>query len=212
MPKTSEDQYSFSRHISKVLRQVHPDTAIKANASNELNQLIHNLAVKIVCCSNQLVMNHHVKTTSSRDISSAVSIVIPGELGKHSLSEGSKAVTKFNSSSAGTVDHKSSRSTRAGLQFPVGRVSNIIRKHMTSERLTNTAPVYLSAVLEYITAEILELAGNGARDMKKIRINTRHILLAIKNDYELNKLFSKVTLSGGVTPNIQVQFLAKKNK
>ena len=61
------------------------------------------------------------------------------------------------------------------------------------------APVYLAAVLEYLCAEILELAGNAARDNKKSRIVPRHITLAVKNDEELNKLLGGVTIaSGGV--------------
>ncbi|KAI8502664.1 Histone H2A type 2-B [Branchiostoma belcheri] len=59
------------------------------------------------------------------------------------------------------------RSSRAGLQFPVGRVHRFLRKGNYAERVGAGAPVYLAAVLEYLTAEILELAGNAARDNKK---------------------------------------------
>ncbi|XP_053271381.1 histone H3 [Pleuronectes platessa] len=62
------------------------------------------------------------------------------------------------------------RSSRAGLQFPVGRVHRLLRKGNYAHRVGAGAPVYLAAVLEYLTAEILELAGNAARDNKKSRI------------------------------------------
>ncbi|XP_062348303.1 histone H2A-IV isoform X2 [Cinclus cinclus] len=106
-----------------------------------------------------------------------------------------------------------SRSSRAGLQFPVGRVHRLLRKGNYAERVGAGAPVYLAAVLEYLTAEILELAGNAARDNKKTRIIPRHLQLAIRNDEELNKLLGKVTIAqGGVLPNIQAVLLPKKAK
>ena len=71
--------------------------------------------------------------------------------------------------------------------------------------------MYLAAVLEYLSAEILELAGNAARDNKKSRIVPRHIQLAVRNDEELSKLLARVTIAaGGVLPNIHAVLLPKK--
>ncbi|XP_078513782.1 histone H2A-like [Lissotriton helveticus] len=104
-----------------------------------------------------------------------------------------------------------SRSSRAGLQFPVGRIHRLLKKGNYAERVGSGAPVYLAAVLEYLAAEVLELAGNAARDNKKSRIVPRHLQLAVRNDEELNKLFDGVTIAeGGVLPNIQAVLLPKK--
>jgi histone H2A len=103
------------------------------------------------------------------------------------------------------------RSARAGLQFPVGRISRFMRKGRYASRVGGGAPVYMAAVLEYLTAEILELAGNAARDNKRARIIPRHVQLAIRNDEELNKLLGGVTIAaGGVLPNIHAVLLPKK--
>eukprot|EP01083_Nonionella_stella_P097503 274063_1 len=102
------------------------------------------------------------------------------------------------------------RSARAGLTFPVGRVSRFLRQGRYAQRIGGGAPVYMAAVLEYLTAEVLELAGNAAKDNKKARIIPRHISLAVRNDEELNKLMSGVTIAaGGVLPNIHAVLLPK---
>ena len=116
-------------------------------------------------------------------------------------------------SKAGSAKTNKSRSKRAGLQFPVGRIHRHLRKGNFATRIGSGAPVFLAAVIEYLTAEILELAGNAARDNKKARIIPRHLQLAVRNDEELNQLFAGVTISeGGVLPNILSVLLTKKSK
>ena len=104
-----------------------------------------------------------------------------------------------------------SKSSKAGLQFPVGRIGRFLKKGKYATRVGAGAPVYLAAILEYLTAEIIELAGNAARDNKKTRIVPRHIQLAVRNDEELNKLFGGVTIAqGGVLPNIHSVLIPKQ--
>ncbi|CAL0311219.1 unnamed protein product [Lupinus luteus] len=104
-----------------------------------------------------------------------------------------------------------SKSIKAGLQFPVGRIARFMKKGRYAQRVGTGAPIYLAAVLEYLAAEVLELSGNAARDNKKNRINPRHVLLAVRNDDELGKLLKGVTIaSGGVLPNINPILLPNK--
>ena len=112
-----------------------------------------------------------------------------------------------------TSKKSNSKSSKAGLQFPVARIGRYLKKGGYATRVGAGAPVYLAAVLEYLCAEILELAGNAARDNKKARIIPRHITLAVRNDEELNKFLGGVTIaSGGVLPNIHSVLLPKKSK
>ena len=105
-----------------------------------------------------------------------------------------------------------SASHKAGLTFPVGRMRRYLKKGRYAKRVGSGAPVYMAAVMEYLVAEILELSGNCAKDMKKNRIHPRHIQLAVKNDEELNRFLGNATIAaGGVVPNIH-QSLTKKTK
>ncbi|KAM1353762.1 hypothetical protein ACFX2H_033205 [Malus domestica] len=125
--------------------------------------------------------------------------------------EATKATKGAGGRRGGERKKSVSKSVKAGLQFPVGRIARFLKKGRYAQRTGTGAPIYLAAVLEYLAAEVLELAGNAARDNKKTRINPRHLLLAVRNDEELGKLLAGVTIaSGGVLPNINPVLLPKK--
>ncbi len=100
---------------------------------------------------------------------------------------------------------------RAGLVFPVGRLGGYLRNRNYCERVGATAAVAMAGILEYLTQEILELAGNKCEDDKRQRITPKHIQQAVRGDNEFNQILLNTTLSnGGVAPNIHGFFMKKK--
>ncbi|KAI0984195.1 hypothetical protein GJ496_000738 [Pomphorhynchus laevis] len=103
---------------------------------------------------------------------------------------------------AGKRMHPISRSARAGLQFPVGRVHRHLKNRVFGhKRIGATAAVYSAAILEYLTAEILELAVNATKDLKVKRITPRHLQLAIRD----------TIAGGGVIPHVHKALIGKKD-
>ncbi|XP_067406889.1 late histone H2A.2.2-like [Emydura macquarii macquarii] len=108
---------------------------------------------------------------------------------------------------------KITRSSRAGLLFSVSRIDRLLRKGQFAGRVGARAPVYMAAVLQYLTYEIVDIAGEVAVRSKKRRISPRHLQLAIHSDLELKKLLGGVTISQGrVLPLNQPGVLPSKKR
>jgi histone H3/H4/predicted DNA-binding WGR domain protein len=269
--------YNPAPQIKGVLRQVHPNMEITeggmATIVSYVKHMCHALTMSALELAQQAVWapkSHgcgsaflaefasdggEIIYVTARCIQTAVRMVIPGELAKHAVSEGTKAITKYTSSGG---HGGASRSARAGLQFEVDAVQHAffeaacggaeaslsveclqheddydeddydgkcVGQRMFSTTSAGTksvvktivlsegAPVYLAAVLEYLSAELLELGGNAARDNRNDKIVPRHLELAIRNDQELNKMTpdTQVTYYGaGVLPNIHAVLLPRR--
>merc|ERR1719325_338928 len=88
---------SFAVYIYRVLKQVHPETGISKRSMSIMNSFINDVFEKIASESSRLVRYNKKHTLSSREVQAAVRLLLPGELAKHAVTEGTKAVTKFSS-------------------------------------------------------------------------------------------------------------------
>lgn len=90
-----------------------------------------------------------------------------------------------------------SSSARAGTLFPVSRLNRLMKHGRYSERMSSTAGAFMAGVLEYLTAEMIELAGNICEQHKKKTIAPKHLNLGVRSDDELAKLMVEVTIAQG---------------
>uniref|UniRef100_A0A671FU08 Histone H2B n=1 Tax=Rhinolophus ferrumequinum TaxID=59479 RepID=A0A671FU08_RHIFE len=89
---------SYSVYVYKVLKQVHPDTGISSKAMGIMNSFVNDIFERIAGEASRLAHYNKRSTITSREIQTAVRLLLPGELAKHAVSEGTKAVTKYTSS------------------------------------------------------------------------------------------------------------------
>ena len=96
--KVKKAKQSFKIYVYKVLKQVHPDTGISSKAMSIMNSFVNDLFERIAAEASRLAHYNKRSTITSREVQTSVRLLLPGELAKHAVSEGTKAVTKYTSS------------------------------------------------------------------------------------------------------------------
>jgi len=204
---------TFSTYIYKVLQGMNGNGMSKKGMA-VMNSVVTDVFERLMKEASDAAKYAKKATVGQQEVVTAVKFILPGKLAQFAISNGNKAVTKFEQVSkdgAKSSKKKSvSRSSKAGLVFPVGRVARHMRKARVASRIGAAAPVFVAAVLEYITGEVLEKGSDLLGKSK--RITPRVVNLGIMGDSELKQVFSKVTIAaGGVQPdNIHVSLLGKK--
>jgi histone H2B len=204
---TKKKNHFFEIYISKVLKQVSPDNGITLNAKQQLNSFLCILLKEISTMTIDLTNISKKKTISLKEIKNALNIVLFGELLSCSLKEGEKACESYSN------ETKGSRQNRANIIFPPSLIENFLRSNSRFS-IASLTPIYLAAVLEFITFEILDISVKNSKERKHNRITVRDMELAVRNDIELDTLFKKYNitfLGGGVVPFIHNSFKTNTN-
>jgi histone H3/H4 len=192
----------FEIYISKVLKQVSPDNGITSNAKQQLNSFLCILLKEITTIVSELTIISKRKTISLKEIKNALNVILFGELLSCCMKEGERACDAFS------IETKGSKHSRANIIFPPSLIDKFLRNNCNFS-IASLAPVYLAAVLEFITFDILDISVKHSKETKHNRITVRDMELSVRNDIELDTLFKKYNISflgGGVVPFIHNSF------
>ena len=188
-------QYTnFNIYITKILKTVHPGANLKNSSRSLLNKFLVDLSLRLADATFDLNKSSKRKTVSALDVYSAAQLLLNVSLAKHTVTAMNKNVNKAiairekarEAIEKGKKGEKVESVTNKTFPIPITRARSFLT--LKSERVTANAGVAFSAFLEYIISEILELAGNVARDEKRVAISPHHISKAIADDEDLERL------------------------
>lgn len=173
---------NFNLYISRILKQVHPTSSLKNQSRALINKLIVDLTRRLAEASSDLNKTSKRKTISTKDVIAASSLILNGHIVKHA-----KNAMLRNVKIADDMISQGKRVTNKTFPIPISRAKTFLYER--SKRVTMGAGVAVATFIEYLISEILELAGNAARDQKRITISPQHISVAIHDDEELRNIF-----------------------
>ena len=205
---TKSKKYTLESSVAKVFKGKHSDNTLSGKSKSVLTSMANDTFQKIADAARELLISAKRVTLMSGDIEAAVKLVYAGtDLVNKAISCGTKAVTKLTSGTDGartrsqakkTPQKRESKTVKAGLIFPVTRVTELLKKS-GFKRVSPGAGAYLAAVIQCIVSEVSNDAVNEGVQLGKSRLQNSHVGRAIKLDEDLNRVYGKVTIaSSGV--------------
>lgn len=222
-------------YIHRILKVISGDARISGDALQYLAQVITNVAGSILDTAEVgTTLSHRLRpysqrtkgkshpsvkmgkvrsTVFARDIRNATLLVVPGQLGHHSAAKINEAAMRYRASGA-AQSGKTSRTKRAGLVFSVPLAEKYIRNFSAFRRVSSDASVALAAVLQYVVAEILDLALKITLDIEEKTISPKTLNQAVRHDQELNMLMTALygAAYGPQVPHISAKLLPTKRR
>jgi histone H2B len=189
---------SFILYINNISKYINPDMNLSFNVKNYLQKLIISFIDHFTIYASTMMEQKGIKTLTSKEINNGIQLFLVGELRKHAISEATKALTKFNNfvSKKGV---KVGNAEKAGIKFPPCRVRYVLENRLTDYRfdfrISETAPVYLASVIDYLISEILELTGVHIENLQRKTIQIEDVKNVINNDDELTRSLCRLNLS-----------------
>ena len=218
--KPNRKNPEFGLYIYTILRQIDSDISIKRGVVIAINDILKHLLSKILAEAQRLTKYNGKHTMTSREINAAVNLILSEQLAEHAAKSGIIASKKYadtieenkskkqqlssteEEDNEKTAEKRTSRSQKAGVIFPVSKLSNIIREYGYAKRVGSTAPVFLSAVLDYMTFEIIESCIEQISSTPLKRITCKILNQSIHKDEDIYKsIYPYILRSGGNVVN-----------
>ncbi len=198
----SDSELNISPYIFKVLKQVRPDVGITNDSLFQLTKIISLISSIIINKSYELALIKQDEQICSEHIRISTLMILNNDLGKYGVSEGKKSVFKF----CNYMEEDKTRAKNSNLIFNVR-----IFEKMFNVSVTNQACIFLTSVIEYLTAEFLELSGNVCKNEKEYNITPYHLQMSCSLDKEMFSLLKRIGfrfVCGKI--NIPMEFSSRK--
>jgi len=190
---------NFKTYIYRKLKNMKSDAGISGTALACLNNLIGINIEKLMIGVNQIILHIDKKTITDKEVLGSINLFLSGDLLEQVKKYTKDALENFEKSKDGEKKNTStSKSASAGLIFPVTRIQNYMIKVSVTTRKSEKAAVAMAAVCELLISNLLEKTFLIAEKHKKSRITTRHIMIAINDDFELKHFYKNCVFAGGV--------------
>ncbi len=216
-PSSRPKPLTFKTHIHNLLKQTQVGFNLAGVTCEQLDVSLKIMLEKISDQARILTRDNKHQTITVKEVSAAIELMFPATFNQMALAKCREAVEKYSNTFYNKDgDQSRAKANRAGIHFPPHICEKYLRQHNSSSlSVSETAPVFLAALLDVISTRVLTSAKEKAAEGKKKTINTRHLFLGIHLDPELSVIFNNFgvhIVGGGVVPGIHDKLIPDADK